>query len=185
VTLASRPEDTERLSRIRSLIRNIPDFPQPGVQFKDITPLLADAVGFEDVIDELADRIAPDLDAICGIESRGFIFAAPLAVRLGLGFIPIRKPGKLPAPTYDQNFALEYGEGALNIHQDALRPGQRVLLIDDLLATGGTLAAAVKLIQRERAHVSQVQVVIELTDMPGRQAVGAVGVEDLVSLVRY
>lgn len=131
-----------RVARAATLIRNVPDFPQPGVQFKDITPLLGDISAFRDVIDVLAEQAPRAIDVICGVESRGFIFGAPLALKLGVGFVPIRKPGKLPGAVAEEHFDLEYGSSMLAIHIDALQPGQQVLLVDDLLATGGTLQAS-------------------------------------------
>ena len=171
-----------RIARAEGLIRNIPDFPKPGIQFKDITPLLGDAQGLTDVIDVLAERAPAGSDAICGVDSRGFIFGAPLAIRLGVGFVPIRKPGKLPASVIEESFDLEYGSSTLSMHTDALDAGMRVLLIDDLLATGGTLAASAKLIRRLSAEIAQVQVVIELLGLPGRENLARLGIYDCFSL---
>src|SRR5215216_5258720 len=134
--------------QLRSRIRDIPDFPQPGIMFRDITPLLADADAFRAVIDALADRFRGQVDVVVAVESRGFIFGAPLAYALGTGLVPVRKHGKLPWQTIREEYALEYGSNILEIHQDAVRPGQRVLLVDDLLATGGTVRAAASLIRR-------------------------------------
>src|SRR5678816_3463291 len=128
-------------SDLEGAIRNIPDFPKPGIQFKDITPVLADSRLFASVIDQLANNFKPgDVDAVVGIDARGFIFAAAVAIRLGAGFVPVRKKGKLPYQTHEQDYALEYGSATVAMHTDALKPGSRVLLIDDLLATGGTSA---------------------------------------------
>ncbi len=153
----------------RDLIRDVPNFPQPGVAFKDITPLLADADGYAAAIDALA---APwrgvALDAVLGIESRGFILGAALARALGTGFVPIRKPGKLPARTHAQDYELEYGRDRLEIHADAVPPGARVLLVDDVLATGGTLSAALALAQRQGARVVGAAVLLEITALCGR-----------------
>ena len=153
----------------RALIRDIPDFPKPGVAFKDITPLLADADGYAAAIDALA---APwrgiALDAVLGIESRGFILGAALARALGTGFVPIRKPGKLPARTHAQDYALEYGSDRLEIHADAVPPGARVLLVDDVLATGGTLRAALALARQQGATVVGAAVLLEIAALDGR-----------------
>lgn len=153
----------------RDLIRDIPDFPQPGVVFKDITPLLADADGYAAAIDALA---APwrgiALDAVFGIEARGFILGAALARVLGTGFVPVRKPGKLPACTLAQDYQLEYGADRLEIHADAVAPGARVLLVDDVLASGGTLHAALALAKRQGATVVGAAVLLELAALQGR-----------------
>ena len=153
----------------QTLIRDIPDFPKPGVVFKDITPLLADADGYAAAVDALA---APwrgvALDAVLGIESRGFILGAALARALGTGFVPVRKPGKLPAPTIAQEYELEYGSDRLEIHADAVAPGARVLLVDDVLATGGTLGAALALAQRQGATVVGASVLLEIAALDGR-----------------
>jgi adenine phosphoribosyltransferase len=153
----------------QSLIRNVRDFPRPGVTFKDITPLLADADGYAAAIDALA---APwrgvALDAVLGIEARGFILGAALARALGTGFVPVRKPGKLPARTHAQDYALEYGSDRLEIHADALPPGARVLLVDDVLATGGTLRAALGLARQQGALVVGAAVLLEIAALDGR-----------------
>ena len=154
----------------RELIRDVPGFPREGVVFKDITPLLADAEGFNSAIESMA---APwrgvVLDAVFAIESRGFILGAALARALGLGFVPLRKTGKLPAETHGQDYALEYGEARLEIHADAVPPGSRVLLVDDILATGGTLAAALALARAQGAQVVGAEVLIELPALRGRE----------------
>ena len=140
---------------IERAIRNIPDFPKPGIQFKDITPVLADARLFSGSIDLLTEKFQPgSVDAIVGIDARGFIFAAAAAMKLQAGFVPIRKKGKLPYQTHEQEYDLEYGTATVAIHVDALKPGSRVLLIDDLLATGGTAAAAAALVRRLGAQIS-------------------------------
>jgi adenine phosphoribosyltransferase len=153
----------------RDLIRDIPDFPKPGVAFKDITPLLADADGYAAAIDALA---APwrgiALDAVFGIEARGFILGAALARALGTGFVPVRKPGKLPARTHAQGYDLEYGSDRLEIHADAVAPGARVLLVDDVLASGGTLCASLALARRQGAQVIGAAVLLEITALDGR-----------------
>ena len=152
---------------MRKLIRDVPDYPQPGVVFKDITPLLADAAGFAATIEALAaDHDA--IDKVAGIEARGFILAAPVACRLGVGFVPVRKKGKLPGPTYSETYELEYGTATVEVHVDAFRPGERVLMIDDVLATGGTAAATAQLIRRSGAEVVSLDVLIELGFLGGR-----------------
>ncbi|GAB4109727.1 MAG: adenine phosphoribosyltransferase [Roseiflexaceae bacterium] len=154
---------------LSDLIRNVPDFPIPGIQFKDITTLLSSGPAFRQVIDVLADRYADrNIGAVIGIESRGFIFSAPLAYRLGVGLIPVRKPGKLPAATYQVEYDLEYGSNKLEIHQDAFAPGTRVVIVDDLLATGGTVAAACQLVERVGGVVEEAAFVIELGFLHGR-----------------
>jgi len=155
---------------LADLIRNIPDFPIPGIQFKDITPLLQNGAAFKEVIDRLAARYeGRALDAIVGIESRGFIFSAPLAYRLGVGMIPIRKPGKLPWETFAVEYDLEYGTNKLEMHRDALAPGARVVVVDDVLATGGTVAAACQLVEMAGAIVEETAFLIELTFLKGRE----------------
>ncbi|MBO9340795.1 MAG: adenine phosphoribosyltransferase [Roseiflexus sp.] len=157
-------------TNLSDLIRNIPDFPVPGIQFKDITPLLQNGAAFKKVIDTLAARYeGRALDAIVGIESRGFIFSAPLAYRLGIGLVPIRKPGKLPWETFAVEYDLEYGTNKLEMHRDALAPGARVVVIDDVLATGGTVAAACQMVEMAGAVVEEVAFLIELTFLKGRE----------------
>ncbi len=159
------------------LIRDVPDFPEPGVVFKDITPLLADHDGFTAVVQALAtagrdESGAPAVDKVVGMEARGFILAAPVALALGAGFVPVRKAGKLPGPTHAVSYSLEYGRASLEVHQDALAEGDRVLLVDDVLATGGTAAATHELVQRCGADVTALAVLIELTFLPGRKTIG-------------
>lgn len=155
---------------LRKYIRTIPDFPAPGIKFRDITTLIGDADAFRWSIEQLAHRCDGNaVDAIVGVESRGFIFGAALACRLGLPFVPIRKEGKLPHRTMRQEYALEYGEGVVEIHHDALAPEQPVLLVDDLLATGGTLLASAKLVELLGAVVRECAVVIELPALGGRK----------------
>jgi len=151
-------------------LRDVPDFPKPGIVFKDITPLLQDARAFATCIKDLAD-LAADLEAthIAGMESRGFLFGAPLATHMGLGFLPIRKPGKLPWKTFAESYDLEYGQDTLEIHTDASAAGERVLLVDDLLATGGTASASVKLVRRTGAEVVGCLFVVELGFLGGRK----------------
>ncbi len=156
-------------AEITAAIRNVPDFPKPGIQFKDITPLLADARLFAGAIDLLTQNFAPgSVDAVVGIDARGFIFAAAAALKLNAGFVPVRKKGKLPYATHEEDFALEYGHATVAMHIDALKPGARVLLIDDLLATGGTAAAAVSLVKKLGAEILEINFLIELKFLDGR-----------------
>ncbi|HHN75031.1 MAG TPA: adenine phosphoribosyltransferase [Acidobacteria bacterium] len=167
---------------IASLIREIADFPQPGILFRDITPLLADPEGLSATVDQLeqwARGVRPEV--VVGIESRGFIFGVPLALRLGVGFVPVRKPGKLPARTVTQTYELEYGTDSLEIHADALAAGQRVLIVDDLLATGGTAAAAARLVRQVGGRVEGLLFVIELTALGGRRRLEGETVHALLS----
>jgi adenine phosphoribosyltransferase len=159
------------------LVQDVPDFPEPGVLFKDITPLLADHTGFTAVIEAMADagRDADGgvvVDKVVGMEARGFILAAPVALALGAGFVPVRKAGKLPRATYAVSYGLEYGEATLEIHQDAVDPGDRVLLVDDVLATGGTADAARQLVERCGGSAHALSVLLELGFLEGRQAIG-------------
>jgi adenine phosphoribosyltransferase len=157
--------DVDVSSVILSRIRDIPDYPQPGVVFKDITPLLADGPAFRQVVAALAG-VYPGVDKVAGIEARGFILAAPVACVLGSGFVPIRKQGKLPGPTYAESYDLEYGTATIEVHQDAFAPGDRVLLVDDVLATGGTAAASAELVRRSGATVAGIVVLLELGFLP-------------------
>ena len=160
-------------TNLTDLIRNIPDFPIPGIQFKDITTLLSDGVAFRQVVDTLAARYENRaIDVVVGIESRGFMFSAPLAYRLGVGLVPVRKHGKLPAATHQVEYALEYGSNKLEIHRDALKPGARALIVDDLLATGGTVAAACQLVEMAGGVVEEVAFLIELGFLNGREKLG-------------
>ncbi|MCC7011377.1 MAG: adenine phosphoribosyltransferase [Planctomycetes bacterium] len=166
---------------IERFIRDVPDFPKPGILFKDITPLLQSAEAFPECIDQLAALIpASSYDVVCGIESRGFLFGAPLALRTGKGFVPIRKPGKLPYKSVSQSYDLEYGKDRIEIHVDAVSHGQRVLLVDDVLATGGTMDAAVKLVRQVGGRVAATCFVIELLFLNGRKRLGDVPVHSLV-----
>jgi adenine phosphoribosyltransferase len=166
---------------IESAIRNIPDFPKPGIQFKDITPVLADARLFSGSVDLLTEGFKPGaVDAVVGIDARGFIFAAAAAVKLQAGFVPVRKKGKLPYQTHEEQYALEYGSATVAIHVDALKPGSRVLLIDDLLATGGTAAAAAALVKRLGAQILEISFLIELGFLGGRQKLKDYRVRSLV-----
>ncbi len=160
----------EPLEHARSLIREIPDFPAPGILFRDITPLLADPKGFHVVLDAIAERfVGEHIDAVVGIEARGFIFGGALAARLNTSFVPVRKPGKLPYRTERVGYSLEYGEAELEMHRDSLPEGASVLVVDDLLATGGTAAAAAELVHREGAYVAAFAFILELTALGGRE----------------
>ena len=168
-------------SDIERAIRNIPDFPKRGIQFKDITPVLADARLFSGSIDLLTQNLKPGVvDAVVGIDARGFIFAAAAAVKLQAGFVPVRKKGKLPYQTHEQEYDLEYGTATVAVHVDALKPGRRVLLIDDLLATGGTAAAAAALVQRLGAQILEISFLIELSFLGGRDKLKDYPVRSLV-----
>lgn len=157
-------------SAMQSLIRSIPDFPIPGILFRDVTPLLKDKAGFHAAIDMMADAYADArVDYVVAIEARGYIFGAPVAYRLGAGFIPVRKPGKLPFDKINVDYELEYGNNTLEMHADALANGERVLVVDDLLATGGTAAATGQLLQKFGAHVVGFAFLIELTALKGRE----------------
>lgn len=173
-------QDNEWLQR---RIRDIADFPEPGVSFKDITPLLADAPAFERCVDELAGHFAATpVDKVLGIEARGFILAAPVALRLRAGFVPVRKAGKLPWRVERESYQLEYGRNVLEVHRDALEPGERAVIIDDVLATGGTAAATATLVRRLGAEVVGLGCVLELAAFAGR---GKLGGFDVVSLLAY
>jgi adenine phosphoribosyltransferase len=157
-------------------IRTIPDYPKPGIQFRDITTLLKDPAGFKACIDSLIERYRDQsIDKIVGIESRGFMFAAPLAYALGIGFIPVRKPGKLPGKTTGHDYALEYGTDRIEIHDDAITSGERVLIIDDLLATGGTAEAAVTLVQKMGGSIVECAFLVDLPEIGGRQRIEKMG----------
>jgi adenine phosphoribosyltransferase len=167
---------------LEKYIRNVPDFPKKGIGFKDITTLLKDPSAFRASLDEMQKRFPERIDVIVGIESRGFIFGAALADRTGASFVPARKPGKLPAETVAEEYALEYGTDALEIHTDAISPGQKVLIVDDLLATGGTAAATGRLVEKLGGKVLGFLFLIELTFLNGREKLGDHRVE---SLIRY
>lgn len=169
------------IAELTGAIRNIPDFPKPGIQFKDITPVLGDARLFAGCVDLLAANFeSGSVDAVVGIDARGFIFAAAAAYKLGAAFVPVRKKGKLPFRTFEQSYDLEYGSNTLAMHVDALKPGSRVVLIDDLLATGGTAVAAVALLRRFQANVLEVDFFIELGFLKGRDQLTDVPVRALV-----
>ena len=169
-------------TQIDQTIRNVPDFPQPGIQYKDITPVLANPELMKAINAHLIGVYADqDVDVVVGIESRGFIFGTPLAMALDAAFVPVRKPGKLPADVIRTEYTLEYGSGALEVHADAIQPGQRVVLVDDLLATGGTLAASKKLVEALGGEVIGCAVVISLTFLNGEDQLGGVPVTSLVN----
>jgi adenine phosphoribosyltransferase len=164
-------------------VRDIPDFPKPGVMFKDVTPLLADHEAFAAAVEALAGHFDPArVDKVVGIEARGFILAAPIALRFGAGFVPARKAGKLPAPTRSVTYDLEYGAETLQVHDDAIAPGERVLIIDDVLATGGTAAAAASLVSGAGAEIVGLGFLIELAFLAGAERIDA---HDHVSLLTY
>ncbi len=161
------------VGELEAAIRNVPDFPKPGIQFKDITPVLREARLFAGAIDLMVKKHANSkIDACVGIDARGFIFAAAAAHKLGTGLVPVRKKGKLPWKTHEESFALEYGEATVAIHQDALQPGDRVLLLDDLLATGGTASAAIHLLEKLGAEIVEIGFLIELSFLNGREKLG-------------
>lgn len=168
---------------VGSLIVDVPDFPKPGVVFKDITPLLASPTGFRAAITELLSTAPTDIDVVVGMEARGFIFAAPVALELGAGFVPVRKPGKLPGQTLSHSFELEYGHETLTIHRDAITPGARVLVVDDVLATGGTVGATAALLKEMGAELVHVSVVMELGFLGGRERLAGLGIDNCSALV--
>jgi adenine phosphoribosyltransferase len=175
---------TERAAElVRDLVRDVPDFPKPGIIFKDLTPVFEHADTLRTMVGAFADRYADrGIDAVVGIESRGFLLAVPLALALGCGTVLVRKPGKLPRKTRARRYALEYGEDELHVHEDALRAGQRVVIVDDLLATGGTMRAACDLVEHAGAAVDEAACIIELEFLKGRDRVAPA---DCWSLVRY
>ncbi|HYN87497.1 MAG TPA: adenine phosphoribosyltransferase [Ardenticatenaceae bacterium] len=171
------------MDHLKAMIRTVPDFPVEGILFRDITTLIKDARAFAEVIDRLAGMLEDTaVDLIAGIESRGFIFGAPLAYQLGAGFVPIRKEGRLPAETVVREYALEYGTNRLELHADAVKPGQRVLIIDDLLATGGTALASAELVEALGGLVIGFAFVIELTFLGGRERLGR---HPIISLIEF
>jgi adenine phosphoribosyltransferase len=168
---------------ILALIRDVADYPQPGILFKDITPLLGDHAVFAAVVDAIASHHGRGtIDKIVGIEARGFILAAPVAYHFGAGFVPVRKVGKLPSATFTETFDLEYGSATIEVHQDAFQPGERVLIVDDVLATGGTARAAAELVRRSGADVAGLTVLMELGFLEGRAALTDVDVHSLVTV---
>jgi adenine phosphoribosyltransferase len=171
------------LQQVAGLIRSVPDFPTPGILFRDITPVLHDAAALDAAvrlhIDKIAD-LAGQVDRVCGIESRGFLFGMAVAHALGAGFVPVRKPGKLPAATVHETYALEYGQDRLHMHLDAVAPGDRVLVVDDLLATGGTAGAAARLVEGLGGRVVACLFLIELAGLEGRARLGGRRVESII-----
>jgi adenine phosphoribosyltransferase len=168
---------------LKDLIRDIPDFPKPGVVYKDITPLLSDAAALAECVDSLAEAFGDQrIDKVLGVEARGFIIAAPVAVRLGAGFVPVRKAGKLPWQVHAETYDLEYGTDSLEVHQDALTDGQKALIIDDVLATGGTAAATARLVRRLGAEPVGVGCIVELAFLGGRRKLPGL---NTVSLLNY
>jgi len=164
-------------------IRSIPDFPKPGILFRDITPLLTDGRAFRQSVDRIGDRYSDRrIDLVVGVEARGFVMGSALAYKLGAGMVLVRKPGKLPYKTHRSSYALEYGTDALEIHQDAIRPGQRVLIADDLLATGGTVAATVDLVRQLGGTIVELAFLIELLDLKGRERLSE---HTIFSLLQY
>ena len=177
------PLAPERERWLKGLIRDLPDFPQPGVLFRDITPLLQDAAALRFSLEAMAERYrGAQIGKVVGIESRGFLLGAPLAYLLGVGFTPVRKQGKLPAETMAVEYSLEYGTNTLEIHRDALRPGERALIVDDLLATGGTVAATIQLVRQLGAEVVSATFLIELSALQGRARLPGV---DTYTLLTY
>jgi adenine phosphoribosyltransferase len=168
-------------SLIKSLVRDVPDYPEPGVVFKDITPLLADGRAFTAVVDGLSAGFGP-VDKVAGIEARGFILAAPVACNICAGFVPVRKQGKLPSATFAQEYELEYGRATIEVHQDAFQPGDRVLIVDDVLATGGTARATAALVTRAGAQVAGIAVLLELSFLAGRAKLPGLDVRALLTV---
>jgi len=177
------PNSTLNIDQLKRMIREVPDFPKPGILFYDITTLLKDKLGFAALIDKLSQHyINHNVDLVLGMEARGFIFAPALAYRLNAGFIPVRKPGKLPAETVKYDYALEYGTNSLEIHKDAIQKGQRVLIVDDLLATGGTAEATAKLASTLGAEIAGLGFIVELDFLNGRQKLKSY---EVMSLLHY
>ena len=172
-----------QIEQIKSLIRDVPDFPEPGIVFKDITPVLADPIAFSTIIDLIVVHFGRgNVDKVVAIEARGFILGAPVAYHFGAGVIPVRKKGKLPHDTIEEGYSLEYGTASLEIHRDAVSPGERVLVVDDVLATGGTAAAAASLVERIGGKVSGIACLIELEFLGGRDKLRG---HDVFTLIRY
>jgi len=171
------------IEQIKALIRDVPDFPEPGIVFKDITPVLADPIAFSTITDLMVVRFGRgNVDKVVGIEARGFIIASPVAYHFGAGFVPIRKHGKLPSETVAEDYELEYGTATLELHIDGITPGERVLIVDDVLATGGTAQAAASLVQRVGGKVCGIATVIELEFLHGRERLAE---HELYTLIRY
>jgi adenine phosphoribosyltransferase len=177
----SAPAEDPRLALLRARVRDIPDFPKPGILFRDLTPLMGDGAVFKHAVELLAERLAPHRpEAIVAVESRGFIFGAPVAAALGIGFVPVRKPGKLPFRTTQRSYALEYGTDALEMHADAVVAGAKVAIVDDLLATGGTAQATLELARELGAVVSVAAFAVELALLRGRERLPGTEVESLI-----
>jgi adenine phosphoribosyltransferase len=171
------------VDQIKALVRDVPDFPEPGIVFKDITPVLADENAFSTIIDLIVVHFGrPNVDKVVGIEARGFLLAAPVAYHFGAGVVPVRKKGKLPWKTVEASYSLEYGDATLEIHEDAVQPGERVLIVDDVLATGGTAAATASLVERIGGKVCGIACLIELEFLHGREKVPEY---DLFTMIRY
>lgn len=171
------------IDQIKALIRDVPNFPEPGIVFRDITPVLADPIAFSTIIDLIVVHFGRgNVDKVVGIEARGFILAAPVAYHFGAGVVPVRKKGKLPADTVDEEYSLEYGSATLEIHRDAVAPGERVLVVDDVLATGGTARAAASLVERIGGKVSGISCLIELDALRGREKIAG---HELFTLIHY
>jgi adenine phosphoribosyltransferase len=174
---------SDATSTLKNLIRDVPDFPKPGIMFKDITPLLADPSGLAMAVEMMANPFRRDrVDLVVGAESRGFIFGTAIAQSLSCGFVPVRKPGKLPSETHRVEYGLEYGTDVLEMHIDAMSPGHRVLMVDDLLATGGTMAACIEMVRRTGAEIAAATFLIELEFLEGRRKLGDVPIH---SAIRY
>ena len=173
------------LDYIKSVVKTVPDYPKPGIQFRDVTSVLEDHTAFSSCISHMVERFKPmGFDKVAGTEARGFLFGAPLAIELGIGFIPVRKPGKLPREVISESYELEYGMDTLEIHLDAVKPGERVLMLDDLLATGGTMIATANLIRKLGGIVEHAGFVISLPDIGGEEKLSAHGV-DCYSLCEF
>ena len=172
----------ESADDLRAKIREVPDFPKPGILFYDITTLLKEPEAFREVVDRMTDQVASEaIDIVVGMESRGFIFSAPLAYKLNAGFVPVRKLGKLPAETIEVEYELEYGTATLEIHRDAIQPGQRVLIVDNLLATGGTVLGTIELVRRLGGEIAGLSFVVELSSLHGRDKLGDFKINALLS----
>ena len=172
-----------QIEQIEALIRDVPDFPEPGIVYKDITPVLADPIAFSTIIDLIVVHFGRgNVDKVVGIEARGFILGAPVAYHFGAGFVPVRKKGKLPAATLSEEYTLEYGTATLEVHKDAVKPGERVLVVDDVLATGGTAKAATNLVERIGGNVCGIATLIELDFLHGRDKLQG---HDLFTLIHY
>jgi adenine phosphoribosyltransferase len=170
------------MNHLKSKIRHVPDFPKPGILFYDITTLLKEPAAFREVIDRMVEQVrGTEIDVVVGMESRGFIFSAPIAYQLQAGFVPVRKLGKLPAETIEVEYALEYGTATLEIHRDAIREGQRVLIVDDLLATGGTVMGTIELVQRLGGKVAGLSFMVELSALRGREQLSAFDIHALLT----